>query len=65
MTAISICEIIFNDRLLAIQIANILCDENIGMDKILNIVKKHSDRILNCLDTYPKYFSDRLTLLLE
>lgn len=65
MTAISICEIIFNDRLLAIQIANILCDENIGMDKILNVVKKHSDRILNCLDTYPKYFSDRLTLLLE
>ena len=64
MTAISVCESIFNDRLLAIQIAKILCDENIGTDKILNVVKTHREEIFDVLNEYPEYFTDRLKLLL-
>ena len=64
MTAISVCESIFNDRLLAIQIAQILCNENIGTDKILNFMKAYSEEIFNCLDSYPEYFKDKLTLLM-
>ena len=65
MTAISICESIFNDRLLALEIAQILSDENIGTDKILNILKVYSEEVFSCLDSYPKYFKDRLTLLMQ
>lgn len=64
MTAISVCESIFNDRLLAIEIAQILSDENIGTDKILNMLKVHSEEIFSCLDYYPEYFKDRLTVLM-
>lgn len=65
MTAISICESIFNDRLLAIKITQILSDANIGADKILNILKAHSEEIFSCLDSYPEYFKDRLSVLMQ
>ena len=63
-TAISICESIFNDRLLAIEIAEILSDANIGTDKILNMLKAHREEIFSCLDSYPEYFKDRLSVLM-
>ena len=65
MTAISICESVFNDRLLAIEIAQILSDANIGTDKIVNILKVHSEEIFNYLDSYPEYFKDRLSALMQ
>ena len=65
MTAISICESIFNDRLLAIEISQILFDANIGTDKILNILKAHSEEIFSYLDLYPEYFKDRLSMLMR
>lgn len=65
MTAISICESIFNDRLLAIELAQILSDANIGTDKILNMLKSHSEEIFSCLDSYPEYFKDRLSVLMK
>ena len=65
MTAISICESIFNDRLLAVEIAQIISDVNIGTDKILNMLKAHSEEIFSCLDSYPEYFKDRLSVLMQ
>ena len=65
MTAISICESIFNDRLLAIELAQILSNANIGTDKILNMLKAHSEEIFSCLDSYPEYFKDRLSMLMK
>ncbi|MBS6517779.1 MAG: DEAD/DEAH box helicase [Clostridium sp.] len=64
MTAISVCESIFNDRLLAIEIAQIISDENIGTDKILSMMKAYREEIFDCLDFYPEYFKDRLTVLM-
>ena len=65
VTAISVCEGIFNDRLLAMEIAKILSDEDIGIDKILNMVKAYRKEIFTCLDLYPEYFRDRLSLLMR
>lgn len=65
MTAISICESVFNDRLLSIELAQILSDANIGTDKILNMLKAHSEEIFSCLDSYPEYFKDRLSVLMK
>lgn len=56
---------IFNDRLLAIELAQILSDANIGTDKILNMLKAHSEEIFSCLDSYPEYFKDRLSVLMK
>ena len=64
-TANSICESIFNDRLLAIEISQILFDVNNGTDKILDILKAHSEEIFSCLDSYPEYFKDRLSMLMR
>ena len=65
LSAISICEKIFNDRLLATKISEIIADENVGTDKILEIVKNFKDDILKVLDDYPEYFKDRINLLLH
>ena len=65
VTAISVCESIFNDRLLAINIARILSDDNIETDKILNVLKDHSEEIFIFLDSYPKYFRDKLSVLMK
>ena len=65
VTAISVCESIFNDRLLAINIAKILSDDNIETDKILDVMKNHSEEIFSFLDPYPKYFKDKLSVLMK
>lgn len=64
-TAISICEKIFNDRLLAISIARILIDENIAGDMIIQMIKLQKEYILEILNEYPGYFKDRMTFLLR
>ena len=64
MTAISVCESVFNDRLLAVKISQILSDENIETDKILNVMKDYSEKIFSFLDSYPKYFKDKLSVLM-
>ena len=52
-------------RLLAIEMAQILSDVNIGTDKILNMLKAHSEEIFSYLDLYPEYFKDRLSMLMR
>ena len=65
MTAVSICESVFYDRLLSIELAQILSDTNIGADKILNTLKFHREEVFSCLNSYPEYFRDRLSVLME
>lgn len=65
MTAISICEGIFNDRLLAIKIAQIISDVNSEPDKMISVLKIHSEEVFSCLNPYPEYFKDRLTMLIQ
>ena len=64
LTAISICEQLFNDRILSLKIANILSDDNIDGDRIVRAIEFCEDDILNLLSDYPQYFTDRLKSLL-
>ena len=31
----------------------------------LNMLKAHSEEIFSCLDSYPEYFKDRLSVLMK
>ena len=65
ITAISVCEKIFNDRWIAMEIVKILHNENIGTDKIVRILKGNKGTVLNVLNEYPEYFKDRMEFLLK
>ena len=65
ITAISICEKIFNDRLLALKLTEILDDENIPPDRIVRRLKRKQETILSVLEEYPVYFCDRIKFALR
>lgn len=65
VTSISICEKIFDDRLMSIKISQILEDENIRGDKILKYIKIYREPILKMLYDYPSYFQDRIKSLVN
>ena len=64
-TAISICETIFYDRILATKLTNILGDNNISSDKILETIAQRKEEIFASLAQYPEYFANRLKFLLQ
>ena len=64
-TAISVCEKVFNDRVLSLKIAEILLTEAIDAENIIPAVKSYEDDILALLNDYPAYFSERLNYLLR
>lgn len=64
-TAISVCEKVFNDRVLSLKIAEILLTEAIDAENIIPAVKSFEDDILGLLNDYPAYFSERLNYLLR
>ena len=63
-TAVSICETIFNDRVLATKLTNIIGDDNISSEKLLEDIKHNKKEIFSKLEQYPAYFEDRLKFLL-
>ena len=63
-TAVSICETIFNDRVLATKLTNIIGDDNISSEKLLEDIKQSKEEIFSKLEKYPAYFEDRLKFLL-
>lgn len=63
-TAVSICETIFNDRVLATKLTKIIGDDNISSEKILEAIEQNKEEIFSNLVQYPAYFEDRLKFLL-
>ena len=63
-TAVSICETIFNDRVLATKLTNIIGDDNISSEKLLEDIKHNKKEIFSKFEQYPAYFEDRLKFLL-
>ena len=59
-TAISICEKVFNDRLLANSIAEQIGAESIDTNHIIDALKICKEKILGFLSVYPTYFSVRI-----
>lgn len=64
VTAVSICESVFNDRFLAEAISEIIGSE-IQETDIVDFVKYHSDKILSMLMPFPEFFSDRINMLIR
>lgn len=64
-TAISICEKIFNDRVLAESISKIVQSNTVDTDNILSVIKDYEDDVFTLLNKYPEYFNDRLNYLLR
>ena len=62
-TAISICEKVFNDRLLANSIAGQIRAESIDTNHIIEALKTCKNSILKFLSVYPTYFSARINWL--
>ncbi len=65
ITAISICEKVFNDRVLSLHIQNILRDTEIEIDQIISSVNRMKDDVFDILKDYPKFFTDRLEFVLR
>ena len=63
-TAVSICETIFNDRVLTTKLTNIIGDDNISSEKLLEAIEQNKEEIFSNLVQYPAYFEDRLKFLL-
>jgi hypothetical protein len=59
-TAVSICEKVFNDRIIARQIAQLIGSNDISVDTIIPIIHFHKDKILELLLPYPRYFTERI-----
>ena len=64
-TAISICEKIFNDRVLASKLSELLMSSTIDTDSFLRIAKWFDDDIFALLNIFPEYFSERFKYLLR
>lgn len=62
-TAVSICEKIFNDRIIACQLSRIIDNDSIGSESIIGVVKAHQDEIYSVLSRYPSFFIKRLEWL--
>lgn len=62
-TSISICEKVFNDRIISNLITRIIGDYAIEEDKILESVKYFEDKIILELKGYPTFFTDRIRFL--
>lgn len=64
-TAISVCEKVFNDRVLASKISETLLSETIDTESIIRILEWFKDDVFALIDDYPSYFIERLNYLLR
>lgn len=62
-TSVSICEKIFNDRIIAYQLSGVIDNDCIGSESIIGVVKSYQDEISAVLNRYPSYFQKRLDWL--
>lgn len=61
LTAISICESLFWDRYIAVQVSNILRNESVASSDFDLYLMLNKDRIHACLEELPSYFSERFS----
>ena len=59
-TAISVCEKVSNDRVLASKISEILLSETIDAESIIRILEWFKYDLFALINDYPSYFLERL-----
>lgn len=62
-TAVSICEKVFNDRILAQKITTIIRNKEISTDNIIAAIKAKKVEIISFLNKYPSYFKNTIEKL--
>lgn len=62
-TEISICEKIFNDRVIANKLLDVLGSKEIESDSIYGAVKLKKQEILHVLEDYPMYFENKIRII--
>lgn len=55
-TEISICDKIFNDRVLAKKMTNIIGNNGVTTDEIVASVKSKKEKMIELLSDYPSFF---------
>ena len=60
LTALSICEKVFYDRLLAIKISGVLEDDDISEEEIILSIQQKKEEIVELLNDYPEFFRARI-----
>lgn len=65
LTAISICESVFWERYIAIEIARLIQDESVASSDLDVCLILNKDRICAYLEGMPSYFSDRFVALVS
>ena len=64
LTALSICEKVFYDRLLAVRITYLLADSDISEDEIVSRLKQRREDVELLLNDYPEFFWKRIISVL-
>lgn len=64
LTALSICEKVFYDRLLAVKITDVLEDSYISEDEIISTLQQKKEDIEELLNDYPEFFWNRIISVL-
>lgn len=65
VTAVSICEKVFNDRILSLKITSLLGSTEIEADRIICNIDCIQEDIFALLQDYPQYFIDRIKFVLQ
>lgn len=65
LTALSICEKVFYDRLLAVKISDVLEDDDISEDEIIISIQQRKEEIMELLNVYPEFFGARINSAIQ
>ena len=65
LTALSICEKVFYDRLLAVKISDVLEDDDISEDEIIISIQQRKEEIMELLNDYPEFFGARINSAIQ
>ena len=62
-TAASICEKVFNDQQLSIGISEIIGDSEVDSDEIIGAILAREQEVIDYLEPFPTFFTDRIHFL--
>ena len=59
-TAVSICEKVFNDRVMAEDLVSLLNNRHVSNDEITSMIKFRREKLSAYLEDYPSFFQDKI-----
>ena len=65
LTALSICEKVFYDRLLAVKTSELLGDNDISGEEVVSRLKQRKEDVMELLNDYPEFFWNRIISVIQ